>query len=75
MRAKRISNDRTGTTKPARTSKAKLEAMGREWARQHGANAPAYGNLVHDRACAIAVREMTGKLPAWGEERLKELGL
>lgn len=75
MRAKRMSNDLTGTTKAVRTSRAKLEAMGREWAYQHGANALPYGNLTHDRACAIAVREATGKLPNWGAERLKELGL
>lgn len=75
MRAKRFTNDLQGETRPRRTSRAKLEAMGRDWGRQHGAKALPYGNLIHDAACARAVLEMTGKLPDWGAERLKELGL
>lgn len=75
MRAKRMSNDLTGTTKPVRSSRAKLERMGREWGFTHGASALPIGNMVHDRACAMAILERTGKMPEWRHETLCELGL
>ncbi len=75
MRAKRLSNDLRGTTKARRTPRATLERMGREWADAHRQNATSTGNTIHDRACAIRVRELTGHLPAWSAEQLRELGL
>lgn len=73
-RARRFSNDLTGTTKARRTPRARLEQMGREWALKHGGNATSTGNTTHDRACAMEVFRLTGRYPQWSAEQLKELG-
>lgn len=69
MRAKRFSNDRTGTTKARRSTIRHLEGLGRSWAelfyRGKYGDPTRVGNSVHDAACAEEWERLTGKPPNW----------